>query len=198
LAVLAAADVERLILMVDQLEDLATNRAVSAAKRSKEIGRIRDLLEQPPYATHLRMVFTFHNRAARVLERFWEDNRLPRFEVAPDNMAALVLLRGLHDDEKAAKLLAVYLEDSRTEEIEGEILPFEMDAIRVLRVVAENRPGPFLAHASRLLEYAATENAPSITGDLARSFFQGEIELVGVDIEPDAADHDVDDVLLGR
>jgi hypothetical protein len=197
LAVLAAANIQRLILMVDQLEDLATNRAISSAKRSKEIGRIRDLLEQPPYATFVRLVFTFHNRAAGVLERFWEDNRLPRFEVTPDNMAAMVVLRGLHDDEKAAKLLGVYLQDSRTEEVEDEILPFDMDAVRVLRAVAEDRPGHFLGYSSRLLDYAALENAPRITGELARGFLKGEADTADIRSEMDVADDDVDDVLLG-
>ena len=83
LAALAAAGIDHLFVMIDQLEDLATNRSVTAPKRSREIGRIRDLLESAPYATRLHMIFTFHNRAAQVLDRFWEENRLPSFEVSP-------------------------------------------------------------------------------------------------------------------
>src|SRR5205807_739478 len=40
LAVLAAAGIDHLFLMIDQLEDLATNRSINAPKRSREIGRI--------------------------------------------------------------------------------------------------------------------------------------------------------------
>ncbi len=44
----AAAGAQKVFLMVDQLEDLATNKALPAAKRRREIGRIRDLLEPSP------------------------------------------------------------------------------------------------------------------------------------------------------
>src|SRR5439155_22401118 len=72
LAVLAASVIDHLFLMIDQLEDHATNRSVTSQKRSREIGRIQDLLESITYATRLHMIFTFHNRAAQVLYRFWE------------------------------------------------------------------------------------------------------------------------------
>jgi hypothetical protein len=88
----SAASIDHLFLMVDQFEDLATNRAINSNKRSREIGRIRDLLESAPYATRLHMIFTFHNRAAQVLDRFWEENRLPPFEVSSSNTSAVVVL----------------------------------------------------------------------------------------------------------
>jgi hypothetical protein len=198
LAALAAAGVERLILMIDQLEDLATNRAVSAAKRSKEVGRIRDLLEQAPYATHLRMVFTFHNRAAQVLERFWESNRLPGYEPTVENSPAIVVLRGLEDDERAAELLRCYLSQARIGSVEHDLLPLDMGAVRVLREVAENRPGMLLAGASKILDHAALENAPTINSTYVRRFFSGELDTGG-DFADDAdvVDHNVDDILLG-
>ncbi len=61
------------------------------------------------------MIFTFHNRAAQVLDRFWEENRLPPFEVSPSNTSAVVVLGGLKDVEQAKELLRVYLEDARIE-----------------------------------------------------------------------------------
>ena len=127
LAVLAAAGIDHLFLMIDQLEDLATNRSVTAPKRSREIGRIRDLLESTPYATRLHMIFTFHNRAAQVLDRFWEENRLPPFEVSSSNTSAVVVLGGLKDTEQAKELLRVYLEDARIDDIEDDLLPFESE-----------------------------------------------------------------------
>jgi hypothetical protein len=113
LAVLAAAKIDHLFLMIDQLEDLATNRSITSPKRSREIGRIRDVLESAPYATRLHMIFTFHNRAAQVLERFWEENRLPRFEVSPSNTSAVVVLGGLKTADQASELVRVYLEEAR-------------------------------------------------------------------------------------
>ena len=94
LCVLAASGIDHLYLMIDQLEDLATTRSITAAKRSREIGRIRDMLEGPPYANRVHLIFTFHNRAALMLERFWEENRLPPFEISPRNAASIVVLRG--------------------------------------------------------------------------------------------------------
>jgi hypothetical protein len=198
LAVLAAARVEALILMIDQLEDLATNKAIPSSKRSKEIGRIRDLLELPPYADRLKLVFTFHNRAAQVLERFWESNRLPRFENIPENASAVVALRGLPDDESAAKLLAVYLESARLEPIADELLPFEIEAVAALRQAAESRPGILLALAHKLIDHAANQGLPVISGDTARKFLSGDIDLPERDLSDfDVDDQNVDDILLG-
>ena len=59
MAVLAAAEVDHLYLFVDQLEDLAINKSITSAKRSREIGRIRDLLESEPYASRAHWIFTF-------------------------------------------------------------------------------------------------------------------------------------------
>src|SRR5208282_6827349 len=60
LIALGAAGVGKVFLMIDQLEDLATNKALAASKRRREIGRIRDLLETQPYASMLHQTFTFH------------------------------------------------------------------------------------------------------------------------------------------
>ena len=106
---LAAAGVRKVFLMIDQLEDLATNSALSAARRGREIGRIRDLLENEPYSSMLHMTFTFHATAAGKLERFWEQHRLPSFEDTLSNQAAVVVLRGIRDDDKVEALLSAWL-----------------------------------------------------------------------------------------
>jgi hypothetical protein len=199
LAVLAAAGIDHLFLMIDQLEDLATNRSVTAPKRSREIGRIRDLLESTPYATRLHMIFTFHNRAAQVLDRFWEENRLPSFEVSPSNTSAVVVLGGIKDREQAEELLRVFLEDARTEQVEDDLLPFESAAVDVLREVAEGRPGPLLNRARELLNAAAEQALPKVSGNFARQFFEGQTPAPDNhgrgDLTDDAAD--IDDLLLG-
>lgn len=195
---LAAGGIEHLFLFVDQLEDLATNRAMTSAKRSREIGRIRDLLEEQPYASRLHMVFTFHNSAARVLEKFWEEHRLPRFEIAPDNDAALVVLRGLTTDEQAIDVLKAYLEPKRLAPVEDELLPFDVGAVGVLRAVSEGRVGILLTMANGLVQAAATAGVPVITADFATSHFTG----IGVDVDADGGGDgptstgDLDDLLL--
>ena len=173
LAALAAAGIDHLFLMIDQLEDLATNRSVTAPKRSREIGRIRDLLERAPYATWLHMIFTFHNRAAQGLERFWEENRLPPFEVTPSNTASVVLLNELKDTDQVKELLRVYVESARTDQIEDDLLPFESGAADVLRDVSEGRVGVLLNRAHELLNAAAEKALPTISGTFARQYFEG-------------------------
>ena len=198
-AYLAAAKIDHLYLMIDQLEDLATTRTVTAAKRSREIGRIRDMLEGAPYANRVHFIFTFHNSAAQVLERFWEQNRLPPFEISPSNIASVVVLRGLKDDERACELLRVYLREYRDGVVEDELLPFEPDAVAVLRTVSEGRVGILLNRAHELLNFAAQQEIPQISGKIAREFFEGKGELSEIDIgsEEGGATADIDDLLLG-
>jgi hypothetical protein len=199
LAVLAAAKIDHLFLMVDQLEDLATNRSVTATKRSREIGRIRDLLESAPYATRLHMIFTFHNRAAQALDRFWEENRLPPFEASPSNTAAVVVLGGLKDNEQAKELMRVYLEGARTKQIEDDLLPFESGAVDVLRDVSDGRPGILLSRAYELLNAAAEQALPTISGTFARKYFEGQAPSgdAGDRTELIDSNDDIDDLLLG-
>ena len=200
LAALAAAGVDHLYLMIDQLEDLATTRTITAAKRSREVGRIRDMLEGPPYANRVHFIFTFHIRAAQVLERFWEENRLPPFEISPSNVASVVVLRGLKDDTQVSDLLRVYLEEQREGKVEDDLLPFDAGAISVLREVSDGRVGILLSRARELFDFAAQQGAPRITGELASRFFAGsdtsELEP-GSDDGSGPQESDIDALLLG-
>jgi hypothetical protein len=199
LTVLAAAGIEHIFVFVDQLEDLAINKSINSAKRSREIGRIRDLLEGAPYAGRLHFVFTFHNTAAQVLERFWQVNRLPRFEIAPDNTASLVVLRGLSNDDQVAELLKVYMTDKRIDGVEEELLPFEADALGVLRNVSQGRVGILLGQAHELLNAAAEHGLPRISGDFASRYFQGSVDssdTTAAEAET-VESSDIDEILLG-
>ena len=198
ITVCAAAGVDHLFVFVDQLEDLATNKSITAAKRSREIGRIRDLLEAQPYASRVHFVFTFHGQAASVLERFWEANRLPSFEATASNTASVVVLRGLQSDEQVAALLRVYLEDKRFGRVDDPLLPFEADALSVLRDVSEGRAGILLNRAHELLNAAAEQGLPKVDGAFARAYFDTDgaaAAMPGEDEEPPPAD--LDDVILG-
>jgi hypothetical protein len=200
LAVLGAAGINHLFLMIDQLEDLATNRSITAPKRSREIGRIRDLLESNPYATRMHMIFTFHNRAAQVLDRYWEENRLPPFEVSSSNTSTVVVLGGLKDVEQAKELLRVYLEDARTDDTTDDLLPFEPGAIEVLREISDGRPGVLLNRAREVLNAAAEQELPKISGKFARQYFENQAPSTDSDGRAELTDSgdDIDDLLLGR
>ena len=171
---LAASGVRKVFLMIDQLEDLATNRTLSAARRGREIGRIRDLMETEPYSSMLHMTFTFHATAGRQLDRFWEQNRLPSFEDTPSNQAAVIVLRGLRDDDQVAALLRVWLDAHRINQTtHGAMVPFERDALTVLRQVSEGRPGILLSYAHELVEAGAVAQVGLVDGRFAREHFAG-------------------------
>ena len=171
---LAAAGVRKVFLMIDQLEDLATNKSLSSARRRREIGRIRDLMENEPYASMLHMTFTFHTGAAQNLELFWEQHRLPSFEDTPSNRAAVVVLRGMQDDDQVEALLRAWLDAHRIGTLtHGEMVPFERDALTVLRLVSQGRPGILLNRANELFQAAAEAQKGLIDGTFAREYFEG-------------------------
>ena len=171
---LTAAGVRKVFLMIDQLEDLATNGSLSAARRRREIGRIRDLLENEPYASMLHMTFTFHPGAAQKLELFWEQHRLPSFEDTSSNQAAVVVLRGIQDDDQVEALLRAWLDAHRIDSsTPGELVPFERDALTVLRSVSQGRPGILLNRANELFQAGAEAQKGLIDGTFAREYFEG-------------------------
>jgi len=171
---LAAADVRKVFLMIDQLEDLATNKSLPAARRRREIGRIRDLMENEPFASMLHMTFTFHATAAQELETFWEHNRLPSFEDTSNNQSAVVVLRGMQDDDQVEALLHAWLDQHRIDPAtSGDMAPFKRDALTVLRDVSQGRPGILLNRANELFQAAAEAQKGIIDGAFAREYFRG-------------------------
>ena len=102
----------------------STNKSLSRARRQREIGRVRDLMENEPYASMLHMTFTFHATAAREIDTFWQQHRLPSFEDTPANQAAVVVLRGMRDDDQVEALLRAWLDAFRVDTwTGGEMVP---------------------------------------------------------------------------
>jgi hypothetical protein len=164
LITLAAADVKKSFVMIDQLEDLGKKGALTAAKRRREIGRIRDLLEIEPYAGLLHLSFTFHQAAATILESDWEANRLPSFEPTSANASAVVVLRGLREDDQVEALLSAWMEPRRIADTPTDITPFTTDALTALRTHSEGRPGYTLRHANEVFMAAAEKQLGAIDG----------------------------------
>ena len=76
--------------------------------------------------------------------------------------------------EQAKELLRVYFENVRTEPMEDEILPFESGAVEILREISDGRPGILLSRARELLNAAAEQALPKISGAFARQYFEGQ------------------------
>ncbi len=195
LVAFAAAGVRKVFLMIDQLEDLATNKSLPAAKRRREIGRIRDLMETEPFASMLHQSYTFHATAAADLETFWEAHRLPAFEDNASNQGSVVVLRGMQDDDQVEKLLQVWMEPCRDGSVaNGSIAPFEREVLTLLRDVSQGRPGLLLRSAHELFIAAAEAQVAMIDANFAQDHLSGvRVEEEAVD-EPGYAD-DVTDLL---
>jgi hypothetical protein len=192
---LAAAGAQKVFLMIDQLEDLATNKSLSRAKRQREIGRIRDLMETEPYASLLHTTFTFHATAARELETFWEQNRLPSFEDTASNQAAVVVLHGMRDDDQVEALLRAWMEPRRNgNAIPHDLVPFGRDSLTVLRQISEGRPGKLLNRAHEVFQAAAEAQLGTIDAAFARQHFAGSGMRVSgsSEVEEEAASDVVD------
>lgn len=164
--VAAAAGVQHVFVLVDQLEDLATTQTVTKAKRTREVGRLRDILaEMPPFAGHVLAIFTFHVRASQALEEMWRSNRLPSYDAEdPANESSIVVLRGIQDVEQVRTLLVTYLDKERTDGETGELMPFEENALPILLERSGGRPGILLTEAHKLFDRAADLERPKIDG----------------------------------
>ena len=196
IAALKAAGIDRLFLFVDQLEDLANNRTLTKAKRDREVGRIRDLQEQDPYASQLRMVLTFHSTAAAALADFWLKHRLPSFEAVPANDSAVVVLRGITSDEAGAELLRVYLDACRVESVDDDLLPFQADAVSELIAQSQGRVGILLSQAHKILDATARAGLQVITAETVRDTLGGAAAGPPSPSSAVPGDDDVDDLLL--
>ena len=185
---------DKLFLMLDQMEDLGKKGTLTAAKRRREIGRIRDLLEIEPFATYLHTSFTFHTSAAMTLEGDWENNRLPSFDYGPSNSAAVVTHRGLRDDEQVSRLLEAWMAETRNDHAgPSPISPFADDVREVLRAVSNGRAGILLNRANELFFAGAEAGVDVIDADFARAHFNGAGHDVSVNGGGDGYDQAGDD-----
>jgi len=109
------------------------------------------------------------------------------------------VLRGLSNDDQVAAVLKAYLEDKRLEPVGDELLPFEPEALAVLRQVSQGRIGIVLGKAHERFNAAAEIGRPKIDGDFAQRYFQGTIAAVDGDTpeEEPITTADIDELLLG-
>lgn len=168
--VVAAAGIRHLFMFVDQLEDLATTQTVTKAKRTREVGRLRDIIaETEPFISRVHFLFTFHVRAATALDEMWRLNRLPSYDPEDEaNQNAVVVLRGIRDVSQVRRLLVTYMDNVRIDpKEEGTLAAFDESALPVLLEKSGGRPGILLADAHRLIDRAADSELPSIDSEFA-------------------------------
>jgi hypothetical protein len=182
-AVAATAGLRHIFVFVDQLEDLATVQTITKAKRSREIGRLRDIIaETDPFSGRVHFVFTFHIRAANALDEMWRLNRLPSWDPEdPANEGSVVVLRGIQNHDQVRDILITYLDSRRIEGETHELMPFDESTLPVLLNSCGGRVGILLAHAQKLFDRAADLGSPSIDGSFAADMLgaSGAARLAG-------------------
>lgn len=173
-----AAGINHFFVFIDQLEDLATARNVPRATRQREVGRFRDIFaETAGFRGNCHAIFTFHNRAAQALADFWHLERInPPFSPQdPIGRTATVVLKGLTSTDQVEDLLTTYL-DSARESPNGTAGPFEPSAFQVLLDRSDGRIGQALSEAYAILDQAAEDLLPSISGDFIADNLRGQQE----------------------
>jgi hypothetical protein len=146
----------------------------------------------------LHQTYTFHATAARELDSFWEANRLPSFEDTSSNQAAVVVLRGIRDDDQVEVLLKAWMAPHRNDvEIEDDLVPFDRSAVSVLRQVSQGRPGALLNMANEVFDAGAQAQVGRIDGEFARTHFQGVPAHTAVGASDEDADYaaEIEDLL---
>lgn len=196
----AAAGVPHFCVFVDQLEDLATTPTVTKAKRSREVGRLRDIIaEIAPFAGKVKFLFTFHIRAANALDEMWRLNRLPSYDPEdPANAGNLVVLRGIQDVEQARRLLVTYLNSTRADGESDELAPFDENTLPIMIDRSGGRPGVLLQQAYKLYDRAAAQALPKIDHQFATAMLGSGRPGTGHDSSriPDPMDaREIDDLL---
>jgi hypothetical protein len=165
-----AAGVKRVFLFTDQVEDFA-NADTAKKRRHMEVERFRDLsIEAQPFGEMSAYVLTMHPEAARQIEAFWSEARLPELDpTAKRTRRTAVIMRPVKSREEAAQ---VYLNYSKAERIPDSdvspLHPFDDSALDVLVDVSGGRPGQMLKFAHDLIEEGAQDGYSVITSTEAR------------------------------
>jgi hypothetical protein len=157
-------------LFTDQVEDFA-NADTAKKRRHMEVERFRDLsIEAQPFGEMSAYVLTMHPEAARQIEGFWSEARLPELDpTAKRTRRTAVIMRPVKSPEDAVR---VYLNYSNRERIPDSdvapLHPFDDSALDVLMDVSGGRPGEMLKFAHILIEEGAQDGCRTITGKEAR------------------------------
>ena len=168
-----AAGIPHVLLGCDQLEDFAAT-STAKQKRSVETERFRDfVLELQPMADMLSVIVTLHPRAEGAIAEMWALADLPslRWDL-PENERHVVVLREIHDLDRARALLEPYVQAARKEDVEAPdaIWPLTEDAIQAVLDRSQGRPREILRRAHALIAHGADQNWEQIDGASAEGF----------------------------
>jgi hypothetical protein len=160
LAFIRQLRIERLLVLVDQLEDFA-NRSTPSYKLRRDFPRLAYLCSiEPLFRRRLTFVLTMHPRAARALNPYWPDGALG--PLRSDESASNVLVLGGMTIARFKELVTRYLDSVRPSESRSSLAPFTDSTIELVHEIDRGRPGYCLQRLHFLLDAAAREGCHSI------------------------------------
>jgi hypothetical protein len=165
--------VDRVVVLVDQLEDFA-NWTTPAAKLRRDFARLAKLCNEDPILRgHVTFVLTMHPDSARISSRYWSAAELGAFPSSRPNRHAVVLreppVAGLIGMVKA------YLDHERSAHGgDDRLRPFTSGAVQAVHALCRGRPGHCIATLATLLEIAADFHAVRIDETAVSSWLGDE------------------------
>jgi hypothetical protein len=169
LSLLRALGMSRFVLCVDQVEDFASWNTPNY-KLARDTHRLASLCARDSlFAGRLQVVLTMHPRAQRVLEGYWNAERLG--QLAHDDKDRCVLLGPL-SLQQLEHIATLYLCTARNGARGGGIRPFTRDSLEQVRIRAGGRPGSSLQLLHQLLEFAVDRGITSIDEEICTEFFE--------------------------
>src|SRR5712671_1695068 len=164
-AYLRALGIERVILLVDQVEDFA-NWRTSSYKLKRDFSRLAYLCTADGLLRkQITFVLTMHPNAARLLSWYWPDELLGPVS-ASESQGNVVLLRNMRMPQ-FLEMVHAYLASARLVPIADPLHPFTPEALRYVCEREKGRPGYCLSSLHRLLEIAIDESVELIDRDRA-------------------------------
>lgn len=159
-----AANINKVMLLADQLEDFASPQTPKKT-RSIEVERFRDfIVELLPMADMVSVVVTMHPRALASIEEFWQLADLPSLRVDEANRHIVVVMPPLSTLDRAKQLLTAYLAAARRGNAADvdPLAPFTEDAVEELWTHSTKKPRDLLRKAHKMVTFAGEENLPTI------------------------------------
>ena len=161
-AFLNEVGVDRLVVLVDQVEDFASYNTPKY-KLQRDFHRLALLCTSDKLLRNrITFVLTMHPRAAYIVSRHWSGP-----PVSPDDSAENVIILKAITKRRFASLVEAYLSSVRIQRSRDALMPLSGDVIDLIHEQERGRPGHCLRRIFYLLETAAAEGRKKIHKDIA-------------------------------
>lgn len=166
-ACLKVLGVNRILLLVDQVEDFAGN--APPWRHYRDFGRMASMCaDDPLFSDGLQIVLAQHPGAQRVMQRCWVEEKLGPLPSHTDATRCIIIPP--MDVNGMVRLTARYLSKVRVTPATG-VTPFTRDALRRVCELAKGRPGEAIEKLRNLIETAVDSRCALVDLKLVEDLF---------------------------